>query len=193
MERINPSSSATQTSTTCGQTSRQNRVLSHSRLMAHKSASFLLRIMLTIAISLSSIAVSKADVYKPSITKKAACRIEIDNPHISKSILLREGRTAVKVNARSVCNVYQTRVALTVNIYQVGLFRDYLRASFTTRPNQLASNGYIVHNKNTKWYCKSEKSSKFYGVAYSTAFIGGQQFLAPRVRSIKTIRLPCGI
>jgi hypothetical protein len=57
----------------------------------------------------------------------------------------------------------------------------------------LASNGYIVHNKNTKWYCKSKKGSKFYGVAYSTAFIGGQQFVAPRVRSIKTIRLPCGI
>lgn len=161
--------------------------------MAHKPNSLLLRTLLTIAIALGSNTASNAEIQKKSNTKKAACRIEIDNPHISKSILLREGRTAIKVNARSVCNVYQTRVELTVNIYQVGLFRDYIRASFTTRPNQFASNGYIVHNKNTKWYCKSKRSSKFYGVAYSTAFIGGQQFLAPRVRSIKTIRLPCGI
>ena len=161
--------------------------------MAHKSNSLLFRTLLTIAIALGSITASKAEIQEQSNPNKAACRIEIDNPHISKSILLREGRTAIKVNARSVCTVYQSRVELTVEIYQVGLFRDYRRASFTTRPNQLSSNGFTVHNKNTKWYCKSKRRSKFYGVAYSTALIGGQQFVAPRARSIKTIRLACGI
>lgn len=188
MERINPSSSAI-----CGQTSRLILELSHPQFMAHKPSSHLLLVALMIATVLNSIAASAGGIRNASDAKKAACRIEIDNPHISKSILLKEGRNAIKVNARSICSAYQTQVELTVEIFQVGLFRDYLRASFTTRPNQLASNGLIVHNKNTKWYCKSKKRSKFYGVAYSRALIGGRQFLAPRVRSLKIALLPCGI
>ncbi len=142
---------------------------------------------------LSSTSLTGVQANQNDLSKKAACRIEIDNPHISKSILRKEKRSAVKVNARSICDAYQTRVELTVEIYQVGLFRDYKRASFTTIPSQIASNGFIVNNKNTKWYCQSKKRSRFYGVAYSRAFIGSQQFAAPPARSHKTVLLACGI
>ncbi len=142
---------------------------------------------------LSSTSLTGVQANEKDQSKKAACRIEIDNPHISKSILRKEKRSAVKVNARSICDAYQTRVELTVEIYQVGLFRDYKCASFTTIPSQIASNGFIVNNKNTKWYCQSKKRSRFYGVAYSRAFIAGQQFAAPPARSHKTVRLACGI
>jgi hypothetical protein len=152
---------------------------------------FCLVVAFTTLISFTSVTGVQAN--ENDLLKKAACRIEIDNPHISKSILRKEKRAAVKVNARSICDAYQTRVELTVEIYQVGLFRDYKRASFTTIPSQVASNGFIVNNKNTKWYCQSNKSSRFYGVAYSRAFIAGQQFAAPPAKSYKTVLLPCGI
>ncbi len=124
--------------------------------------------------------------------KKAACRIEIDDPHLSKSIFRKESRSAVKVNARSVCNFYQTKVELTVKLYQVGLFRDYFRDESSTRPNLLSSSGFTVHNRGTKWYCKSNKTSGFYGIAYSTAMINGQTYVTKPVRSRKIVRLPCG-
>lgn len=124
---------------------------------------------------------------------RASCRIEIDNAHLSKSIKRREGVDAVKVNARSICDVYQTNVSLTVQIYQEGLFRDYLRSSYTTNPTRATSNGFRVENKNSKWYCQTKKPSRFYGIAFSTATIGGQQFIAPRARSVTSVSLPCGI
>ncbi len=161
--------------------------------MKNKSKFQSLCLVTAFTILLASTSLTGVHANENDLSKKAACRIEIDNPHISKSILRKDRRSAVKVNARSICDAYQTRVELTVEIYQEGLFRDYKRASFTTIPSQKASNGFIVNNKNTKWYCQSKKKSKFYGVAYSTAFIAGQQFAAPRARSHKTVLLPCGI
>jgi hypothetical protein len=78
---------------------------------------------------------------------RASCRIEVDNAHLSKSIKRRESVDAVKVNARSICDAYQTNVVLTVQIYQEGLFRDYLRSSYTTNPTRATSNGFRVENK----------------------------------------------
>jgi hypothetical protein len=52
-------------------------------------------------------------------TPKAACRIEIDNAHIS-TYLEEFGRGKyVKVNAKSVCDAYQKSVLLTVEIYKM--------------------------------------------------------------------------
>jgi hypothetical protein len=140
----------------------------------------------------SSLAPSTSAKEKPG-QFRASCRIEVDNAHLSKSIKRRESVDAVKVNARSICDAYQTNVVLTVQIYQEGLFRDYLRSSYTTNPTRATSNGFRVENKNTKWYCQTKKPSKFYGIAFSTATIGGQQFIAPRARSVISVSLPCGI
>lgn len=150
---------------------------------------YLLAILLLVLSSLTS---PTASALGSSKGPRAACRIEIDNPHISKSILRKEGKAAVKVNARSICNLYQTRVQLTVEIYQVGLLGAKLRSRYTTNANRLTSNGFTVSNKNTKWYCQSRKKSRFFGIAYATATIGGQTLAAPRAQSQKTVRLACG-
>jgi hypothetical protein len=57
---------------------------------------------------------------------KASCRIEIDNAHISASLLKNRKLKYVKVNARSICNVYQQRVTLTVEIYKTGKLSNQL-------------------------------------------------------------------
>jgi len=164
-----------------------------SRDMARTSSfrNFTLQLALLLILN-SALAPSTSAKEKPG-QFRASCRIEVDNAHLSKSIKRRESVDAVKVNARSICDAYQTNVVLTVQIYQEGLFRDYLRSSYTTNPTRATSNGFRVENKNTKWYCQTRKPSKFYGIAFSTATIGGQQFIAPRARSVISVSLPCGI
>jgi hypothetical protein len=50
---------------------------------------------------------------------RASCRIEVDNAHLSKSIKRRESVDAVKVNARSICDAYQTNVAMKFEMQQL--------------------------------------------------------------------------
>jgi hypothetical protein len=51
----------------------------------------------------------------PPLTK---CNIKLDNPHFSKSVEIRKGFEAIKVNARSRCNRQMTNLVLTVEISQ---------------------------------------------------------------------------
>ena len=194
MERINPSSSAIQNQISKLWMKKTPEVgIGHSLSMKPQTLQKAKYILPVLSLSLSSVISPTTSAFGSTKEKKAACRIEIDNPHISKSILLTEDRLAVKVNARSICNFFQTRFELTVKLYQVGLFRDYFRDESSTRPNLISSNGFTVHNRDTKWYCSSKKNSAFYGIAYSTAVINGQTFVTKPVRSRKTVRLACGI
>jgi hypothetical protein len=61
---------------------------------------------------------------------KASCRIEIDNAHISTSLLKNRKLKYVKVNARSICNVYQQRVTLTVEIFRKEKLSNQLLKTF---------------------------------------------------------------
>jgi hypothetical protein len=128
---------------------------------------------------------------KPEI-KKAICRIEIDNAHISRHELKFGSRRAVIVKARSICNVVQQQVSLTVNIYKVEKFGHPKIKSFVTDPSQPTSSGRVVRNYGTLVDCENFKRTKFYGIAYAKALINGQWKYAGRTRSLKTIEINCG-
>ncbi len=78
-----------------------------------------------------------------------SCRIEIDDPHISTYASEYRGKKEVKVNVRSICNVLQTRVQLTVKIYKTTFFGNRLVAQSTTNPADPKSNGRTVLNYGT--------------------------------------------
>lgn len=124
--------------------------------------------------------------------RKAICRIEIDNAHISRHELKFGSRRAVIVKARSVCNVVQQQVSLTVNIYKVERFGHPLLVSRVTDPLESTSSGKIIRNYDALVDCKNFKRTKFYGVAYAKALINGQWNYAGRTRSLKTIEINCG-
>lgn len=124
--------------------------------------------------------------------KKAICRIEIDNAHISRHELKLGSRRAVIVKARSICNVVQERVSLTVNIYKVEKFGNPMLNSSVTDPSKSSSQGTVVRNYDTLVDCKNFKRTKFYGVAYAKALINGKWNYAGRTRSPKTIEIHCG-
>jgi len=75
---------------------------------------------------------------------KTKCFIEVQNAHISTSILEQQGRLAVKVNATSRCNVPQSNVTLTVKIFKEGLGVAHLVAQRSTRADNPKSQGLVV-------------------------------------------------
>lgn len=128
-------------------------------------------------------------VATPPLTR---CNIEVDNPHISENLLRTRNLRAVKVNARSKCNKPMRDLVLTVEIYKVGLFRDYQVAK-----KELSVNGVIYANKlikNQKTYakCENERNSKYFGLAYASATIEGKSKKTLRVMSERTELLKCG-
>jgi hypothetical protein len=123
---------------------------------------------------------------------KASCRIEIDNAHISTSLLKNLKVKYVKVNARSICNVPQQRVTLTVEIYKIGVFGNHFVDSHFTNPSDHRSSGFRVENQNTKALCISSQVTNYFGIAYAKAFIQGKWQYAGRTQSTKVVPLRCG-
>ncbi len=123
---------------------------------------------------------------------QTACYIEIGNAHFSTSLNENQGLTAVKVNAISYCNFTQSNVELTVKIYKVGRFTNYLVANKTVKSGGLSAPGIRIKNQVTYFVCKNFKKSRFFGVASSVATINSKQMFAPPTRSEKIKTLNCG-
>jgi hypothetical protein len=123
---------------------------------------------------------------------KATCRIEIDDAHISTSLLRNNGIRVVKVNAKSICNVRQERVSLTLEIYKVGRFSNYLTHRSRTNPNSSKSAGLVVKIQDLKVLCINSKASSYFGVAFAKAFIQGKWQYAGKTRSLNVVKLNCG-
>lgn len=123
---------------------------------------------------------------------KASCRIEIDNAHISTSLLKHRKLKYVKVNARSICNVPQQRVTLTVEIYKTGFFSDHFVDRFKTEEFSPQSSGLRVEISNAAVECKSNEMTRYFGIAYAKAIIQGKWQYAGRTRSDGITPLHCG-
>ena len=123
---------------------------------------------------------------------KAACRIEVDNAHISTSLVKLRKLKYVKVNARSICNVPQLRVTLTLEIYKTGLFGDHFVARFETKEYLRQSAGLRVEIKDATARCKNSEMTHYFGIAYAKAIIQGKWQYAGRTRSDGITPLHCG-
>lgn len=123
---------------------------------------------------------------------KAICRIEIDNAHYSTSLAKSEKAKYVKVNARSLCNVIQSQVTLTVEIYKNGRLGPIFLRKFSTNPASRSSKGLIIKMNSAKLLCKNNTETTYYGVAYSKAIINGGWQYAGRTKSPLNIPLKCG-
>jgi len=98
----------------------------------------------------------------------------------------------VKVNARSICNVVQSQVTLTVEIYKNGRLGPIFLRKFSTNPASRSSKGLIIKMNSAKLVCKNNTVTTYYGVAYSKAIISGGWQYAGRTKSPLNIPLKCG-
>lgn len=128
-------------------------------------------------------------VVTPPATK---CNIRVDDPHISEYILRTRGYLAVKVNARSTCDKAMRNLELNVEIYKVGLFRDYQVGKGEVQIQGLIYANKVIKNEKANTECVNQESSRYYGIAYASAIIDGQLRKTLKVTSAKTITLKCG-
>ena len=128
-------------------------------------------------------------VVTPPATK---CNIRVDDPHISKYILRTRGYLAVKVNARSTCDKAMRNLELNVEIYKVGLLRDYQVGKEKVQIPGLIYANKVIKNEKANTECVNQKTSKYYGIAYASAIIDGELRNTLKVTSAKTITLKCG-
>lgn len=131
-------------------------------------------------------------VNSSATTAKSPCRIEVSIAHISKYIFLKTGKQAIKVDAFSKCNVAQSKVTLTVELWKVGSFGNHLVVLRAKRSPGVTLPGRQVENFNTFVFCKNNELTNYYGVAYSKAFIAGKWQFARHVLSRKITPLECG-
>jgi hypothetical protein len=128
-------------------------------------------------------------VVTPPLTK---CNIRVDNPHISENLLRTRGILAVKVNARSKCNKPMRNLVLTVEIYKIGFFRDQKVADEKEAEPGLIFANKVIKNEKTYFKCNNTKRSRYYGIAFATATMGGEFVKTFHVITEKTIALKCG-
>lgn len=153
--------------------------------------SFAIFVITALGVNLLTPTLASAATTKPKEVK-ASCRIEIDNAHISASLLKNRRLKYVKVNARSICNVYQQRVTLTVEIFKTEKLLNQLVKTFSTNELLPSSSGLIVKMSSAVVRCKNFDITSYFGVAYAKALINGKWQYAGRTRSKIIVPLTCG-
>ena len=155
----------------------------------HLKSKYLIHSLILILLGTFSSFDKALAVVTPPATK---CNIRVDDPHISKYILRTRGYLAVKVNARSTCDKAMRNLELNVEIYKVGLLRDYQVGKEKVQIPGLIYANKVIKNEITYTKCLSQKTTKYYGIAYASALIDGQLRKTLKVTSTKTISLKCG-
>jgi len=123
---------------------------------------------------------------------KPLCRLEVQNAHLSSTLLKHQKIIAVKVNVISVCNAEQTHVLITLEIHKKGEFGDHTYGPFTNNKLPGNNSGLIVKLQDKYVVCLNSKLTKWFGIAYSKAFINGKWQYAGRTQSEKIEPLNCG-
>ncbi len=124
--------------------------------------------------------------------QKPACRLEVQNAHISKTIQKLKEEDVVKVSVLSICNLRQSNVLITLEIHKQGEFGDHTYGPFENQQIAGVNSGLVVKLQDKFVACKNSKLTKWFGVAYSKAFINGNWLYAGRTQSPHIETLPCG-
>ena len=124
--------------------------------------------------------------------EKPLCRLEIQNAHLSTTLQRHLDIQAVKINVSSICDVKQAHVLITLEIHKKGEFGDHVYGPFINDQSPIKNSGAVVTLQDKYVACKNSKLTKWFGVAYSKAFINGKWQYAGRTESQKIELLPCG-
>ena len=152
-----------------------------------------LSIFVVVVFGFNSLAPAFASVapHKPNEIK-APCRLEVAGAHISNNALKKEGKLAVKVVFKSICNFDQENLVIKVQIFKTGFFAVHsVTPIILKKYSSVKANNWVLI-KNIFVYCKTTKSTKFYGTAEAEAYVNGTKVFAPRAQSVKTTSLECG-
>jgi len=150
----------------------------------------LLILVQVVAITVATSSLSNA--VDPSKQPKPPCRIQIGKAHISSWALAKYGYRTVKVNAFSKCNVPQSKVTLTVEIWKKGTFANTRVAYTVIKSPGITPPGRKVENFETLRRCETFDKNQYYGKAFAKAFIQGKWQYAQDTYSLDIESLACG-
>jgi hypothetical protein len=160
----------------------------NSKLKKHSFSIFLAAVL---GLNLLTPALSSAAILK-SKEPKAPCRLEVAAAHISKNTLKKEGKLAVKVDFKSICNLDQENLVIKVQILKKGFLGDRSVTPIIVRKYPFVKANRWVLIKNIYVYCKTTKSTHFYGIAEAQAFVNGNRVFAPKAQSKQSPPIECG-
>ena len=123
---------------------------------------------------------------------KPPCRLQVGIAHLSTDLFEKFRIRAVKVNASSICNVPQTNVTITVEIWKTGLLGNHFVWKQTINSLGTTYSGSQVNNSSTYRRCRGKTPTHYYGVSYSKALKDGKWQYARHVLSNKITLLKCG-
>lgn len=126
----------------------------------------LMTLLTSTTVSILFTASADAATLKPK-APMPACRIELDNAHISTTLREKRQRRYVKVNAWSICNIPQVRVTLTLEIHKTKLFGTELIKQFQTEEFLPKSSGLKVAIKNGAIECKNKRLTRYFGAVFA--------------------------
>ncbi|MEN9324404.1 MAG: hypothetical protein RL414_158 [Actinomycetota bacterium] len=129
---------------------------------------------------------------QPDNGTKAPCRLEVEDPHISGSLLAATGKPYVKANVSSICDSPQSNVTITIRIFKKGRFADHLVAEQIYVSPAGKAPSLIIKVKNTFALCVTKEATRYETFAFSKAFIRGKWQYAREVKSHEMPTLPCG-
>jgi len=153
--------------------------------------SFSIFLITVLGSNLLTPALASAATPKPKEVK-APCRLGVADAHISKNTMKKEGKLAVKVVFKSICNLDQENLIIKVQIIKKGFFGSQPVTPIIVRkyPFVIANRWVLI--KNIFAYCKTTKSTYFSGTAEAQAYVNATQVFAPRAQSEKSTPIECG-
>ena len=127
-----------------------------------------------------------------AVSHKPPCRIDISDAHISTYFREVKKVNAVKINAVSICDKAQIDATIYVEIHKTGWLSDHLVGTFRSKEYPLIPPGKAINFEGAYVFCRNNRVTKYYGIAYGKASVEGKLVYAPRGRSANILPLKCG-
>lgn len=123
---------------------------------------------------------------------KPECRLEVGDAHLSSTLLKHRNVAAVKVNVRSICNVMQSTVRITLEIKKSQFPFDHTYGPFYNSNIPGQNSGMLVTLQDKYVICNNNLRTEWFGVASAKAIINGKWQIARKTQSEHKVFLPCG-
>jgi hypothetical protein len=122
---------------------------------------------------------------------KPACRVDMNNSHISSRLLKKLQTVAVKANAKVICDKTIENLIVHINLYKSGTFGPILLKKFTSRTYLNVAANKQIKISGPIFVCLNWKPTEFFSTVSSDAIIEGEKMRAPWRKSYR-IRIECG-
>ena len=93
---------------------------------------------------------------------KYSCRVRIENPHISTSILRNEGKEALKINVKTECDIAQIKATVWVELFENNAGKALVIQRFNPVTQTKDLSPYVIEFKGIYRNCENKSPRKYF-------------------------------